>query len=53
MAIAGFAVAFLLITAGNFVILKGKNAHSGMKALPLFHLAMLIYAITIILSYVI
>jgi 4-hydroxybenzoate polyprenyltransferase len=53
LAIAGFAVALLLISTGNFIILKEKNADSGMKALPLFHLAMLIYAVTIILVYVI
>jgi 4-hydroxybenzoate polyprenyltransferase len=52
-AIAGFMVAFLLITVGNYIILRGKSADSGMKALPLFHLAMLTYAITIILGYVI
>jgi 4-hydroxybenzoate polyprenyltransferase len=53
LAIAGFTVGFLLISIGNYIILKGKNADSGMKALPLFHLAMLIYAITIILEYLI
>jgi 4-hydroxybenzoate polyprenyltransferase len=53
MAIAGFAVGFLLISIGNYIIVKGKNAASGMKALPLFHVAMLIYAITIILDYAI
>jgi 4-hydroxybenzoate polyprenyltransferase len=52
-AIAGFAVALLLISIGNYIILKGKSADAGMKALPLFHVAMLIYAITIILEYVI
>jgi 4-hydroxybenzoate polyprenyltransferase len=51
LAIAGFAIGFLLITVGNYIILRGKSAGSGMKALPLFHLAMLIYAITIILEY--
>jgi 4-hydroxybenzoate polyprenyltransferase len=51
VAIAGFAVSLLLLTIGNFMILKGKSAASGMKALPLFHLAMLIYAISIILEY--
>jgi 4-hydroxybenzoate polyprenyltransferase len=51
IAIAGFATAILLISIGNYMILKGKTANSGMKALPLFHLAMLIYAITIILEY--
>jgi 4-hydroxybenzoate polyprenyltransferase len=53
IAIAGFAVGFTLIAAGNIIILKGKNAAAGMKALPMFHVAMLIYAITIILEYVI
>jgi 4-hydroxybenzoate polyprenyltransferase len=53
IAIVGFAVGFSLISIGNLIILKGKNADSGMKALPLFHVAMLIYAITIILEYVI
>jgi 4-hydroxybenzoate polyprenyltransferase len=53
LAIAGFTVGFLLISVGNYIILRGKSADSGMKALPLFHLAMLIYAITIILEYVI
>ncbi len=53
LAIVGFAVGFTLIGVGNIVILKGKNADSGMKALPMFHVAMLIYAITIILEYLI
>ena len=53
LAIVGFAVGFTLIGVGNIVILKGKNADSGMKALPIFHVAMLIYAITIILEYLI
>ena len=52
VAIVGFAVGFSLIAGGNIIILKGKNANSGMKALPLFHVAMLIYAITIIVEYV-
>ena len=52
IAIAGFAVGFSLIAAANYLILKGKNAASGMKALPMFHVALLIYAITIILDYV-
>lgn len=52
VAIVGFAVGFLLLSIGNYLILKGKSAASGMKALPLFHVTMLIYAISIILSYV-
>jgi 4-hydroxybenzoate polyprenyltransferase len=53
LAIAGFTVGFLLLSIGNYIILRGKSAGSGMKALPLFHVAMLIYAITIILEYLI
>ena len=52
LAIAGFTAGLLLISAGNYMILKGKNAESAMNALPLFHLAMLIYAISIVLDYV-
>jgi len=51
LAIAGFTLGFVLLSIGNYIILKGKSAASGMKALPLFHLTMLIYAISIILSY--
>jgi 4-hydroxybenzoate polyprenyltransferase len=51
LALAGFTIGLLLITIGNFTILKEKSANSGMKALPLFHLAMLIYSISIILEY--
>jgi 4-hydroxybenzoate polyprenyltransferase len=53
VAIIGFAFGFSLIAAGNIIVLKGKSASSGMKALPMFHVAMLIYAITIILEYAI
>jgi 4-hydroxybenzoate polyprenyltransferase len=51
VALVGFIVSFLLLSIGNFMVLKGKSAVSGMKALPLFHLAMLIYALSIILNY--
>jgi len=44
----GFAVGLILIVVGNVKILKGKTPQIALKALPMFHLAMLIYAITII-----
>ena len=47
----GFAIGLLLISIGNYTILKGKSANSGMKALPTFHLALLIYSISIIIAY--
>jgi 4-hydroxybenzoate polyprenyltransferase len=51
VALVGFILGFLLLSIGNAVVLRGKSAASGMKALPLFHLAMLIYALSIILNY--
>ncbi len=51
LALAGFAIGFLLISIGNYIILKGKTANSGMKTLPFFHLALLIYSVTIIIEY--
>ncbi len=53
LALAGFMVSFLLLTIGNYITLKGKSAISGIKALPLFHVVMLIYAITIIINYLV
>jgi 4-hydroxybenzoate polyprenyltransferase len=51
LAIGGFAVSFGLLTVANAVVLGGKNAQSALKALPMLHLSMLIYAITIIVNY--
>ena len=51
LAIVGFSLGFLLLFVGNYIILKKKTADSGMKALPLFHVTLLIYAVTIILEY--
>jgi 4-hydroxybenzoate polyprenyltransferase len=51
LAIGGFAVSFSLLTVANKIILSGKNSQVALKALPLFHLSMLIYAITIIVNY--
>ncbi|KON33308.1 hypothetical protein AC477_01700 [miscellaneous Crenarchaeota group-1 archaeon SG8-32-1] len=51
VSIIGFVAGFILLTIANYIILKGKSAASGMKALPLFHVTMLIYAISIILEY--
>ena len=53
LAIAGFAISFLLISVANVVVLKRKTAEAGIKVLPFFHLSMLIYAITIIATYVV
>ncbi|MEJ2272206.1 MAG: UbiA family prenyltransferase [Candidatus Bathyarchaeota archaeon] len=47
----GFSIGFILLTIANYQILKAKSAIAGMKVLPLFHVAMLIYAISIVLGY--
>ncbi|MGD6809138.1 MAG: UbiA family prenyltransferase [Candidatus Bathyarchaeia archaeon] len=49
--IAGFAVSLTILAIGNFKIMQEKNPQTGIKVLPLFHVAMLIYAITIILNF--
>jgi len=49
--IIGFIIGALLITVGNLIILKNRTPESAIKALPLFHLSMLIYAITLIVNY--
>ena len=51
VSLIGFSLGLTLLAIANYIILKGKSATSGMKALPLFHITMLIYAISIILEY--
>jgi 4-hydroxybenzoate polyprenyltransferase len=53
LALGGFAVSFGFLTVANAVILTNKNSQFALKALPLFHLSMLIYALTIIANYVV
>jgi 4-hydroxybenzoate polyprenyltransferase len=50
-AVVGFAVSWILIILLNSIILKGKTPKAAMKALPMLHLSMLIYAITIFVTY--
>lgn len=47
----GFGIGFFLLIIANYKILTGKNAEAAMKSLPLFHVTMLIYSITIIATY--
>ncbi len=51
LAIGGFVVSFGLLTVANAVIFSGRNSMAAIKALPLFHVSMLIYAVTIIVTY--
>jgi 4-hydroxybenzoate polyprenyltransferase len=53
LSIVGFAVSLTILTVGNFKIMREKNSKTALSALPLFHIAMLFYAITIILNFVI
>jgi len=50
-AVMGFAVSWTLIILLNSIILRGKTSQAAMKALPMLHISMLIYAITIIATY--
>lgn len=50
-AVVGFAISWALIIILNSIILKGKTPQAAMKALPMLHLSMLIYAITIFVTY--
>jgi len=47
----GFGIGFFLLIVANYKILKGKSVESAMKSLPLFHVTMLIYSISIIAVY--
>lgn len=49
--VVGFAASFILIAVANAKILKEKTPQATIKVLPMFHVAMLIYAVTIIANY--
>lgn len=51
VSLIGFTLGHALLSISNYIIFKGKSAESGMKALPLFHVAMLMYATSIMLEY--
>lgn len=46
----GMVAGLLLAGAANWIVLSGKSADEAMKALPLLHLSMVIYAGTILIS---
>ncbi len=50
-AIVGLIIGLSLLTIGTFLVLKKQTADAGLKALPMFHLTMLVYSVSIILSY--
>lgn len=49
--LAGFTVSLAILAIGNFKIIQNKTPDMTLKVLPLFHIAMLFYAITIILTF--
>ena len=46
----GIAIGALLLLIANFLILRGESPSEWVKALPLFHLTMLTYVVSIILD---
>jgi 4-hydroxybenzoate polyprenyltransferase len=46
----GMVAGLLMLTAANSLVVTGKSADAAMRALPLIHLSMVIYAGTILLS---
>jgi 4-hydroxybenzoate polyprenyltransferase len=51
IALNGFLTAFCLLVIANCMVMRQKDSQSGLRALPLFHLTMMIYATAIILDY--
>ncbi len=48
----GFLVGFILLSGANLYLWKEKSQVAGLKILPLFHGALVIYAISIILDFI-
>jgi len=46
----GFLIAFMILAVSNVYLWKEKSPKAGLKILPLFHLTLIIYAISIILD---
>ncbi len=51
VALVGFLIAFVLLSIANIAIMNKKDSETGLKVLPMFHMAMLTYALSIILDY--
>jgi 4-hydroxybenzoate polyprenyltransferase len=50
-AIVGLGVGLLLLAAANLLIHRGESQGDWLRALPLFHVAMLVYVVSIIVDY--
>jgi 4-hydroxybenzoate polyprenyltransferase len=51
VALAGFLLGFLVLAGANYLLIRGQSPEAGMKALPMFHGAMFIYIVSIILDF--
>jgi 4-hydroxybenzoate polyprenyltransferase len=47
----GIMAGIALLLAANVIILRGKNSAAWLRALPLFHVAMLVYTVSMIADY--
>ena len=50
IAFYGFLIAFLLLLIANILLILNKTALGGLKILPMYHLSLLIYMLSIILD---
>jgi 4-hydroxybenzoate polyprenyltransferase len=48
----GFLAGFVLLAGSNLYLWKEKSPRAGLRILPLFHLTLVIYAVSIILDFV-
>jgi len=53
VASVGFMIGVILLAFANYKIMRGKSSDAGLKVLPMFHVTMLIYSISIIAEYMI
>lgn len=52
IALYGFLVAFVLLAGSNLYLWKEKSPSAGMKILPVYHMTLVIYAVSIILDFI-
>lgn len=50
IAVAGFLAGFLVLGVANWLVLKQKGPRAALIALPLFHLSLVLYALSLILD---
>lgn len=50
-ALVGFSISAVLIVIANILLNKSKDPETGLKVLPLFHLSVLVYSLSLIMDY--